>query len=560
MPSFKQREHHTWPDDVGIIDIEVYFPSLYVDQAELEEHDGVSSGKYTIGLGQSQMGFCSDREDINSLCLTVVQRLMDRTKVGYEHIGRLEVGTETIIDKSKSVKSVLMQLFEDFGNTDVEGIDTTNACYGGTAALFNSLSWVESSAWDGRYALVVAADIAVYASGNARPTGGAGAIAMLVGPGATLIVERGLRATHMAHVYDFYKPDLLSEYPRVDGKLSIQCYFQALDQCYQLFCRKAILKKGNKTKLFLINTIRTSGVQICYQSHRAVYTGIKNNQLKLIESQFQKEFTLDDLDIVLFHAPYCKLVQKSLARLVLNDCLRRVDVEKYKSMEAFSHLKLEETYFDKDVEKAFVEFSKPLFEKKTKPGLQLANRVGNMYTPCLYGCLVSYIASSLPADVLGKRIGMFSYGSGLASSMFSLQVTTDADMVDNLHMSLKEQLSHLELRKRVSPAEFTSILKIREDTHHQAPYTPTGKVEDLFPNTWFLVHVDSMHRRQYEHRRPVSVSDQIRQQKRSVPKESLIEPAGCNFLGCGENGSSHSVKGKTTPPKPVVVTANLSPH
>ena len=43
----------------------------------------------------------------------------------------------------------------------------------------------------GRYALVVAGDIAVYATGNARPTGGAGAIAMLVGPNAPLVLERG---------------------------------------------------------------------------------------------------------------------------------------------------------------------------------------------------------------------------------------------------------------------------------------------------------------------------------------------------------------------------------
>jgi len=43
----------------------------------------------------------------------------------------------------------------------------------------------------GRYALVVAGDIAVYASGNARCTGGAGAIAMLVGPQAPLVLDRG---------------------------------------------------------------------------------------------------------------------------------------------------------------------------------------------------------------------------------------------------------------------------------------------------------------------------------------------------------------------------------
>lgn len=39
--------------------------------------------------------------------------------------------------------------------------------------------------------MVVCADIAVYAAGNARPSGGAGAVAILVGPDAPLIVERG---------------------------------------------------------------------------------------------------------------------------------------------------------------------------------------------------------------------------------------------------------------------------------------------------------------------------------------------------------------------------------
>lgn len=43
----------------------------------------------------------------------------------------------------------------------------------------------------GRYALVVCGDIAVYPSGNARPTGGAGAVAMLIGPKAPLVLEQG---------------------------------------------------------------------------------------------------------------------------------------------------------------------------------------------------------------------------------------------------------------------------------------------------------------------------------------------------------------------------------
>lgn len=140
---------HKWPQNVGIIAMEVYFPYNCVNQEKLEEFDGVSKGKYTIGLGQRNMGFCGDREDINSLSLTVVHKLMEKNSINPNDIGRLEVGTETLIDKSKSVKSVLMQLFEESGNTNIEGIDATNACYGGTQALFNAVSWIESSAWDG---------------------------------------------------------------------------------------------------------------------------------------------------------------------------------------------------------------------------------------------------------------------------------------------------------------------------------------------------------------------------------------------------------------------------
>ena len=118
----------------------------------------------------------------------VTKNLLEKYEIPTASIGRLDVGTETIIDKSKAVKTTLMDLFPD--NSDIEGIDSKNACYGGTAALFNAVNWVESSSWDGRYALVVAGDIAIYAEGGARPVGGAGAVAMLVGPDAPLVLER----------------------------------------------------------------------------------------------------------------------------------------------------------------------------------------------------------------------------------------------------------------------------------------------------------------------------------------------------------------------------------
>jgi hydroxymethylglutaryl-CoA synthase len=222
--------------NVGILAIETYFPSLYVAQTDMERANGVSEGKYTIGLGQDAMAFTGDREDINSISLTVVQSLLEKYRIGTDEVGRLEVGTESLVDKSKSTKTVLMSLFE--GNTDIEGATVINACYGGTAALLNALAWVDSSGWDGRYAIVVAADIAVYADGPARPTGGCGAVAMLVGRNAPLQIDLRTRATHATHVWDFFKPKLHSEYPEVNGALSQTCYLRALDDCYTRFLAK----------------------------------------------------------------------------------------------------------------------------------------------------------------------------------------------------------------------------------------------------------------------------------------------------------------------------------
>ena len=209
------------PKDVGIVAIDIYFPKTYVNQAELEQFDKVPSGKYTIGLGQKNMAFFDLYEDINSITLTgflkifhplhnfylAVHNLLEKYQIDPKQIGRIEIGTETFIDKSKSTKTTLMDLFEAYGNNSIEGVTTTNACYGGTAALFNTIAWVESSAWDGRYGLVLASDIAVYEKGPARPTGGAGCVAMLIGPNAPIVLEN-IRCTYMTNAYDFYKPIL----------------------------------------------------------------------------------------------------------------------------------------------------------------------------------------------------------------------------------------------------------------------------------------------------------------------------------------------------------------
>ncbi|XP_024374898.1 hydroxymethylglutaryl-CoA synthase [Physcomitrium patens] len=445
----------TRPQNVGILAMDVYFPASYVHQEALEEHDGVSKGKYTIGLGQDRLAFCTDLEDVISMSLTVVKSLLEKYGIAPESIGRLEVGSETVIDKSKAIKTCLMQLFEESGNGDIEGVDSTNACYGGTAALQNSLNWVESSAWDGRYAIVVAADSAVYAEGAARPTGGAGAVAMLIGPNAPIVFERCLSGTHMANVYDFYKPNLASEYPIVDGKLSQTCYLQALDSCYRRFCEK-------------------------YEKHSG------------------KPFTLSDASYVVCHAPYNKLVQKSFARLVYNDYIRNasfVSEDAAALFEPFATLSPTDSLLNRDLEKVSQQVAKKQYDVKVAPTTMLPKELGNMYCASLYAGLATLVHNK-SSSLDGQRILLFSYGSGLASSLFSCKFVEGqklAEIAEKMDIAAK-----LQSRIAVTPTEFVETMHLMETRYGAKDFIPVSSKSTLRPMTYYITQVDNLYRRSYD--------------------------------------------------------------
>lgn len=332
--------------DIGILGMEVYFPNNYVDQVDFEEFSGASKGKYTIGLGQEKMAFASDREDVNTIAMTAVSQLMDNYQIAWSDIGRLEVGTETLIDKSKSTKTWLMDLFKKSGNHNIEGVTSINACYGGTNALFNTLNWMESKAWDGRLGLVVCADLAVYEKGPARATGGAGAVAMLIGPDAPIVFETNIRSTHMDHQYDFYKPDPTSEYPTVDGVLSQNSYLKALERTYEGIKMKSLLAGGEK-------------------------------------------INCKDTDYFCFHTPYGKLVQKAFLRLFWAD-IKDNTIEPSKELsECIVQSNCDPD--DKNMVKILTKESQAIWDEKVLKSLLLSKNCGNSYTGSLYFALMSLI-------------------------------------------------------------------------------------------------------------------------------------------------------------------------
>ncbi|KAF9645814.1 hydroxymethylglutaryl-CoA synthase [Thelephora ganbajun] len=446
----------TRPKDVGILAMEMYFPSRCISQEDLEVFDGVPKGKYTIGLGQSYMACTDDREDINSFALSCVSSLLEKYNIDPKSIGRLEVGTETIIDKSKSVKTTLMDLFAGSNNYDIEGVDSKNACYGSTAAVFNAVNWIESSSWDGRNAIVFAGDIAIYAEGSARPAGGAGACAMLIGPNAPVVFEP-VHGNHMANTYDFYKPKLDSEYPEVDGPLSISTYIWALDGCYKSY-RAKVAKKG-------IN------------------------------------FTLDSVDYPVFHSPYGKMVQKGHGRFLYNDFVTNPQHPKFANVPAEDVLKIEykASLSDKTIEKTFIGVGKAEYAKRVDLSMKCSKRCGNMYTASLYGGLTSLLSSVEPADIKGKAISMFAYGSGFAASFYTMTVKGDTTQIKE-KLDLVNRLASM---KVVPCQEYVEAMLLREKNHNAGQYTPTGSLDNIWPGAYYLEEIDAKYRRKYA-RKPLA--------------------------------------------------------
>jgi len=116
-----------------------------------------------------------------------------------------------------------------------------------------------------------------------------------------------------------------------------------------------------------------------------------------------------------------------------------------------------------------------------------------MYTASLYGCLASLLSTVEPAQLLGKRVSMFAFGSGCASSFFTLRVKGDTSEIRE-KMDLLNRLASM---KVVPPQDFVDALALREKNHNAASYTPEGSVDNIWPGAYYLESVDSKYRRKY---------------------------------------------------------------
>ena len=226
--------------------------------------------------------------------------------------------------------------------------------------------------------------------------------------------------THIIYTYTHThtQPNVSSEYPTVFGHESNVCYLRALDGCYQRFAAK-----------YKLST--------------------------------KRDFHLGEVDHVVLHSPYNKLVKKSGARMLYNDFIKNPDLPVFRKHSAdlskFKSLLPEHTYEHKEIEKTFIELAKPMYATKVEPSVFLPQELGNSYTASMYTGLLSLLHSWHKArpgaqvdtdeNAKGKTVLLFSYGSGLASTLFTIKCVGPTG-----HVAQAANLTQrLESRKFVTP-------------------------------------------------------------------------------------------------------------
>uniref|UniRef100_A0A0A9A6J1 Hydroxymethylglutaryl-CoA synthase n=1 Tax=Arundo donax TaxID=35708 RepID=A0A0A9A6J1_ARUDO len=120
-----------------------------------------------------------------------------------------------------------------------------------------------------------------------------------------------------------------------------------------------------------------------------------------------------------------------------------------------------------------------------------------MYTASLYAAFASVIHNR-HETMAGQRIVMFSYGSGLTSTMFSFKINEGQHPFSLPNIaSILDVSKKLEARHVVPPKKFIEALKLMEHRYGAKDFMTSQDTSLLSAGTYYLTHVDSMYRRYY---------------------------------------------------------------
>ncbi|HEX2557456.1 MAG TPA: hydroxymethylglutaryl-CoA synthase, partial [Nitrososphaera sp.] len=271
---------------VGVDDLAIYVPKLYLDYKDFAEARGIDPQKLEYGIGIKKMAITDTNQDSACMAANACLKLMQRNRLHPEDIGRVYVATESSLDESKAMNSFVVGMLEQiYGEGSFEhagGIECKFACVSGSYALYDNANWIRAEENNGKAAVVIVSDIAKYDIGSAGEyTQGGGAVALLIKENPRLMAfDQKVASTTIKNEYDFYRP-FGKETPLVNGSYSNLLYLISVRKAFDAYKEKAI-----KTEL-----------------------------VKLKDG----ESITDHIDFFAVHLPYRKMGEKALAYLLRHE-------------------------------------------------------------------------------------------------------------------------------------------------------------------------------------------------------------------------------------------------
>ena len=446
---------------VGIDDIAIHFPRLYMDMKDFADLRGADYGKLNKGLGLEAMAIPDVHEDTATMGAMAVMQLIDRNGLDPRTIGRMYLGTESALDGAKPtatyIVDMLTQRYADrfgsdcFQSCDV--VDMTFACIGAVDALHTTLDWVARSAdHDERIGIVIFSDNAKYAlESSGEYTQGAGGGAMLIRRNPRLLEIPDCIGVSTTPVHDFFKPR---------REVSIRSVISNVITLAQEAGQT--VKKGLVDRMIRhlpTSTVRKLGIfahgeeKVSVHRDDPVFDGQFSNRCyqKAVRQAFldfsQKaerrgriDFEMDhpfteQWDRIVMHLPYAYQAKRMFPDVfrhdrqhmpMWNEVVEAIgpmpEAPEEQTPEAMEAWEKEKDAYRRKLSKTpqYTTFHATRIEK----GQRASSLIGNQYTGSIFLALMSTFESDLEdnANLDDALIGMCGYGSGAKAKVFEGKV------------------------------------------------------------------------------------------------------------------------------------------
>ena len=470
---------------VGIDDMALYVPSLYLPIRTIAAERGISYEKLNKGLGLENLAIPDVHEDTATMAANAVVELIEKNALNPSTIGRIYLGTESALDGAKPTATYVLEMLrrkyrdqygkQCFLNCDV--VDLTFACVGGVDALQNTLDWVRND--ENRIGIVVCSDFAKYElASTGEYTQGAGAIALLVKHNPRLLAIGDTFGVATMGVHDFFKPKKeVSKLKIIQEVLDLAGITDITAKATLAKLSKSLEVNGilddNDAKLSLRKDTPIFDGQysnFTYQNRiREAFQNFKNK--KIAKGLLAKNHpVLGQWERLIFHLPYAAHGRRIASELFM---IELKAIGKWQSFAQENEL-VEPLAgdFDNDVlfNKAKGQFLRAITKTKGYKEFVInklakaevaSAQVGNMYACSIFIALMGTLEEDFleEEDLIGKDFGFIGYGSGSKSKVFEARVQpTWKEVVKTFHIKKK-----LATRKAIDYPTYESLHRLEQD-------------------------------------------------------------------------------------------------